>query len=83
MKYLEDMAERMDDELDGAEEYAVDALHHKESHPALAKHMHDTPEQALELSFVEKYHSLRLILRSSVDEEVVEVGEIVLDSIIG
>ena len=41
MKFLEDMAERMDDELDGAEEYAVDALHHKDSHPALAKHYHD------------------------------------------
>ena len=42
-----------------------------------------TPEQALDLSFVEHYLALRLILRSSVDEEVVEVGEIVLDSIIG
>ena len=41
MKFLEDMAERMDDELDGAEEYAVAALHKKESHPALAKHYHD------------------------------------------
>lgn len=42
-----------------------------------------TPEQALDLSFVEQYCSLRLILRSSVDEDVVEVGEIVLDSIVG
>jgi ferritin len=41
MKFLEDLAERMDDELDGAEEYAVDALDHKESHPTLAKHYHD------------------------------------------
>ena len=42
-----------------------------------------TPEQALDLSFVEQYHALRLIMRSSVDEDVVEVGEIVLDSIVG
>lgn len=41
MRFIEDMAERMDDELDGAEEYAVAAIHNKESHPALAKHYHD------------------------------------------
>jgi ferritin len=41
MRFLEEMAERMDDELDGAEEYAEKALHYKESHPALAKHLHD------------------------------------------
>ena len=41
MRFIEEMAERMDDELDGAEEYAEGALHYKESHPALAKHMHD------------------------------------------
>lgn len=41
MKFIEDMAERMDDELDGAEEYAVAALEHKQSHPILAKHYHD------------------------------------------
>lgn len=41
MRFIEEMAERMDDELDGAEEYAVDALHYKDTHPILAKHMHD------------------------------------------
>lgn len=41
MRFLEEMAERMDDELDGAEEYAEGALHYKDSHPTLAKHMHD------------------------------------------
>lgn len=29
MKFIEETAERMDDELDGAEEYAVKALHYK------------------------------------------------------
>lgn len=42
-----------------------------------------TPEQALDLSFVDHYLALRLVLRSSVDDEVVEIGEIVLDSIVG
>ena len=41
MRFIEEMAERMDDELDGAEEYAEKALHYKESHQTLAKHMHD------------------------------------------
>ena len=41
MRFIEEMAERMDDELDGAEEYAVAAIHNKESNPALAKHYHD------------------------------------------
>ena len=41
MRFIEEMAERMDDELDGAEEYAANALHYKESHPTLAKHMQD------------------------------------------
>lgn len=41
MRFIEEMAERMDDELDGAEEYAVAAIHNKDSHPALAKHYHD------------------------------------------
>lgn len=41
MKFIEDMAERMDEEIDGAEEYAEDALRHRESHPTLSKHMHD------------------------------------------
>ena len=41
MRFIEEMAERMDDELDGAEEYAEGALHYKESYPALAKHVHD------------------------------------------
>ena len=41
MRFIEEMAERMDDELDGAEEYAANALHYKESHPTLAEHMHD------------------------------------------
>ena len=40
------------------------------------------PEQALEVSFMEQNWALRLILRSSIDEEVVEMEEVILDSII-
>jgi len=40
-----------------------------------------TPEQAVELSFTEQYWSLRLILRSSVDEDIVAAEEIILDDI--
>ena len=41
MKFIEEMAERMDEELDGAEEYAEGAHAYKDTHPMLAKHMHD------------------------------------------
>lgn len=41
MKFIEEMAERMDEELDGAEEYAEGAHAYKDEHPMLAKHMHD------------------------------------------
>ena len=41
MRFIEEMAERMDEELDGAEEYAEGAHLYKEDHPMLAKHMHD------------------------------------------
>lgn len=42
-----------------------------------------TPEQALEVSFIEQYHSMRLILRSNLDEEEVIIEDIVLDTILG
>ena len=42
-----------------------------------------TPEQALEVSFIEQYHALRLILRSNLDEEEAVIEDILLDTILG
>lgn len=41
MEYITHLAEQMDEELDGAEEYAREACKHKSDHPAYAKHLHD------------------------------------------
>ena len=40
-----------------------------------------TPEQAVEISFAEQYHALRLILRSSVDDAVVSKNEVNLNTV--
>lgn len=45
--------------------------------------LHVTPEQALELGFTQQYWSLSLILRSSVDEEILPVEDVILDTILG
>lgn len=44
--------------------------------------LHVTPEQAMDLSFTEQYAALRLILRSSVDEEILPVEDVILDTIL-
>lgn len=41
MEYITNLAEHMDDELDGAEEYARSACKHKDISPTYAKHLHD------------------------------------------
>ena len=41
--------------------------------------LHVTPQQAMDIAFTENYWSLRLILRSSIDEEIVEVADVNLD----
>ena len=40
-----------------------------------------TPQQAVEVSYFEQNWALRLVLRSSVDEQVIEAEEVILDSI--
>lgn len=42
-----------------------------------------TPEQALDLSFVEQNCSLRLVMRSSVDDEIVTVADVDMESLVG
>ena len=44
--------------------------------------LHVTPQQALDVAFTENYWNLRLILRSSIDEEIVEVEDVILDTLV-
>ena len=41
MKIIQELVDMIDDELDGAEEYAKNALAMRESHPTLAKTFYD------------------------------------------
>ena len=42
-----------------------------------------TPEQALEICFVEQNCGLRLVMRSSVDDEIVTVADVDMESLVG
>lgn len=41
MEHLSYLAEELEEELDGAENYAKMACKHRESHPNFAKHLHE------------------------------------------
>lgn len=42
-----------------------------------------TPEQALDVSFMEQFYAVRLVLRSNLDEEEVIIEDVLLDTILG
>lgn len=47
MKIIKELIEQIEDELDGAEEYAEDAAKHRTDHPELAQVYHDIALQEL------------------------------------
>lgn len=55
MKIIKKLSEMIEEELDGAEEYAKCALHYKEEHPMVAKTLFEISLQ--EMNHVEMLHN--------------------------
>lgn len=55
MKIIKELSEMIEDELEGAEEYAEQAVQYKEEHPGLAKVLYDISLQ--EMNHVEMLHN--------------------------
>lgn len=54
MKIIKKLSEMIEEELDGAEHYAIMAVEHKEDHPSLASTLHEIVTQ--ELRHVDMLH---------------------------
>ena len=55
MKLIKKLTERIEEEIDGAEEYVKEAIKLKHEHPSLAKTLYDISNQ--EMSHIDMLHS--------------------------
>lgn len=55
MKLIKELTERIEEEIDGAEEYVKEAIKLKHEHPSLAKTLYDISNQ--EMSHIDMLHS--------------------------
>lgn len=55
MKLIKELTERIEEEIDGAEEYVKEAIKLKLEHPSLAKTLYDISNQ--EMSHIEMLHA--------------------------
>jgi Mn-containing catalase len=55
MKLIKELTERIEEEIDGAEEYIKEAIKLKHEHPSLAKTLYDISNQ--EMSHIDMLHS--------------------------
>ena len=55
MKLIKELTERIEEEIDGAEEYAKEAIKLKLEHPSLAKTLYDISNQ--EMSHIDMLHA--------------------------
>ena len=55
MKLIKELTERIEEEIDGAEEYVKEAIRFKHEHPSLAKTLYDISNQ--EMSHIDMLHS--------------------------
>jgi Mn-containing catalase len=55
MKLIKELTERIEEEIDGAEEYVKEAIKLKHEHPSLAKTLYDISNQ--EMSHIDMLHA--------------------------
>lgn len=55
MKLIKELTERIEEEIDGAEEYVKEAIKLKHDHPSLAKTLYDISNQ--EMSHIDMLHA--------------------------
>ena len=55
MKLIKELTERIEEEIDGAEEYVKEAIKLKHEHPSLAKTLYDISNQ--EMTHIDMLHS--------------------------
>ena len=55
MKLIKELTERIEEEIDGAEEYVKEAIKLKNEHPSLAKTLYDISNQ--EMSHIDMLHT--------------------------
>lgn len=55
MKLIKELTERIEEEIDGAEEYVKEAIKLKHEHPSLAKTLYDISNQ--EMSHIDMLHT--------------------------